>query len=67
MFALSTLSLSTSFNWDPILGDEGILAMDGFRICKGEVPNRDFFQFIPPLSGYLQAMSFKISGFSVFL
>jgi hypothetical protein len=66
VIALSILLLFLHFDLKPDLGDEGILAMDGWRICNGEIPQKDFFQFIPPLAAYLQALSFKIFSPSVF-
>jgi hypothetical protein len=66
VLALSILLLFVAFDLKPELGDEGILAMDGWRISRGEVPQRDFFQLIPPLAAYVQAFCFKILAPSVF-
>ncbi|GEM_PF-1140695 len=63
---VSVALLFLSFYLKPVLGDEGILAMDGWRISKGEVPQRDFFQFIPPLAAYIQALFFMIFSPSIF-
>jgi len=62
----SFLLLCLNFSSEPQLGDEGVLAMDGWRICRGEVPHRDFFQLIPPMAAYLQSFCLNISGVSVF-
>jgi hypothetical protein len=66
VLAISITLLFVSFNLKPVLGDEGFLAMDGWRICNGEVPQRDFFQLIPPLAAYVQAFFFAILTPSVF-
>lgn len=59
---LAVLFLVAHFNLKPVLGDEGVLAMDGWRIARGEVPHRDFFQFIPPLAGFIQAGAIRLLG-----
>lgn len=66
VFCLSIILLFFSFYFRPELGDEGILAMDGWRILRGEIPQKDFFQFIPPLSSYVQSTFFKLFGPSIF-
>lgn len=66
VISVSVLLLAVQFNFSPVFGDEGILAMDGWRIFRGEVPHRDFFQFIPPLAAYVQAAFFKVFSPSVF-
>jgi len=63
---LSIILLFVSFYFRPELGDEGILAMDGWRVYRGEIPQKDFFEFIPPLSAYIQSTFFKIFSVSVF-
>ncbi|MCX7829500.1 MAG: glycosyltransferase family 39 protein [Acidobacteria bacterium] len=62
----SLMLLFVSFDLKPELGDEGILAMDGWRIYKGQVPQKDFFQFIPPLAAYIQSAFFEIFSPSAF-
>ncbi|HNQ79136.1 MAG TPA: hypothetical protein PKJ37_11360 [Acidobacteriota bacterium] len=62
---ISFLLMCLNFASDPQLGDEGVLAMDGWRILRGEVPHRDFFQGFPPLAAYVQALSFRILSPSV--
>lgn len=66
VLSMAAAILFFSFNFNPVLGDEGVTAMDGLRISNGEVPQRDFFQFIPPLAGYIQALSFSVFQPSVF-
>lgn len=66
VLSMAAAILVFSFYFNPVLGDEGVTAMDGLRISNGEVPQRDFFQFIPPLAGYVQALSFRIFQPSVF-
>ena len=66
VLALSVFLLFVAFDLKPEPGDEGILTMDAWRISGGEVPHRDFFQFIPPLAAYIQALFFKLLGPSVF-
>lgn len=66
IFVCSIFLLFASFYFRPELGDEGILAMDGWRVWKGEIPHRDFFQFIPPLAAYVQASVFKLFSPSIF-
>lgn len=63
---LGIIPLFTHFYMRPQIGDEGILAMDAFRITKGQIPHRDFFEFIPPLAAYIQAFFFKIFGTNIF-
>jgi len=60
------LLLAVQFDLAPVLGDEGVLAMDALRISRGEVPQRDFFQFIPPMAALVQALFFKLFSPSVF-
>lgn len=63
--AVSMMLMSAQFDIGPVMGDEGILAMDGWRIFRGEAPHRDFFQFIPPLAALVQAAFFKVLSPSV--
>ncbi|HQO20948.1 MAG TPA: hypothetical protein PLA03_11385 [Acidobacteriota bacterium] len=63
--AVSVMLMAAQFDIGPVMGDEGILAMDGWRIFRGEVPHRDFFQFIPPLAALAQAAFFKVLSPSV--
>ncbi len=46
----------------PLIGEEFILFLQGERVLRGEVPYRDFFQFITPGSIYLSALLFKLFG-----
>jgi 4-amino-4-deoxy-L-arabinose transferase-like glycosyltransferase len=59
---LAVLFLVAHFNLKPVVGDEGVLAMDGWRMAQGQVPHRDFFQFIPPMAGFLQAGFIRVLG-----
>jgi hypothetical protein len=54
------------FNYGYIHGDEGIALMGGWRIFLGQIPHRDFFEFIPPFSFLLLALFFKLFGPSFF-
>lgn len=46
----------------PLIGEEFMLFIQGERIINGEVPYRDFFQFITPGSIYIAGLLFKIFG-----
>lgn len=50
------------FDYGYIHGDEGIALMGGWRIFLGQIPHRDFFEFLPPFSFLLLAGFFKIFG-----
>lgn len=63
---LAVLFLVAHFNLKPVVGDEGVLAMDGWRMSRGQVPHRDFFQFIPPMAGFIQAGFIRVLGPTVF-
>ena len=54
------------FDYGYIHGDEGIALMGGWRIFLGQIPHRDFFEFIPPFSFLLLALFFKLFGPSFF-
>lgn len=56
IYLLSLILLFVSLDLHPQVGDEGILAMDGWRIFKGEMAQKNFFQFIPPLAKYIQPL-----------
>lgn len=47
------------------LGDEGFLAYGAVRVLEGQVPNRDFVSYQPPLSFYTIAIMFKLFGTSL--
>lgn len=47
------------------LGDEGVAAMGGWRLLMGQVPGRDFFSIIPPLSFLAVAAAYAVLGVSV--
>jgi hypothetical protein len=46
----------------PLFGEEFMLFVEGERVINGEVPYRDFFQFITPGSIYIAGLLFKIFG-----
>jgi len=48
-----------------VLNDEGVTAMGGWRVAQGEIPYRDFFSVITPLSFYFSALALKLGGVSV--
>jgi len=50
------------FDYGYIHGDEGIALMGGWRIFLGQIPHRDFFEFIPPFSSLLLALFFTLFG-----
>lgn len=66
VFALGIVFVIYHLNLKPVAGDEGVLAMDAWRITQGQVPQRDFFEIIPPMAAYVQAGVFYILGPSVF-
>jgi len=45
-----------------LIGEEFILLYQAKRVLSGEVPYRDFFQFITPGSIYLAGLAFKLFG-----
>ena len=47
------------------LGDEGIICTGAWRITRGEIPYRDFFEIIPPVTFYVVAIFFKALGPSI--
>ncbi len=47
------------------LGDEGVVAMGGWRLLMGQVPGRDFFSIIPPMSFLAVAAAYAVLGVSV--
>lgn len=57
-FAFFSSMLNVGFN----VGDEGIAAVNGWRILMGEIPHRDFFEIIPPFSFLPTALFFKWLG-----
>ena len=59
---LTTLSSAAVFI---NLADEGIAAMGAWRIAEGQVPYRDFFEIIPPISLYPSALLVWLGGPSV--
>lgn len=65
IFLLGVLFITFHFDLMPVVGDEGVLAMDAWRITQGQVPQRDFFELIPPVAAYIQAGVFYILGPSV--
>ena len=54
------------FYYGYVHGDEGIALVGGWRIFLGQIPYRDFFEFIPPFSYLLLALFFKLFGASFF-
>jgi hypothetical protein len=49
----------------PLFGDEFNILVQAARVLDGQVPYRDFFQFITPGSIYLSALWLKIFGKSI--
>lgn len=47
------------------LRDEGFLAYGAVRVLAGQIPNRDFVSYQPPLSFYSLAAMFRIFGVSI--
>ncbi len=62
---LGCIYLLRAFNLKPLLGDEGVAAMDAWRIASGQIPGRDFFEIIPPFSFLPTAAAFRLLGASV--
>jgi hypothetical protein len=62
---LAVLFQSRGFNQKIYLGDEGVAAMDAWRIAQGQVPDRDFFEIIPPFSFLPTAALYALFGPSV--
>lgn len=54
------------FEYRCIPGDEGIVVQLAWKISEGQVPHRDYFFSVPPVSLLLLAAWFKIMGISVF-
>lgn len=46
----------------PLTGEEFMLLLQGERVLNGDLPYKDFFQFLTPGSIYLSALLFKIFG-----
>lgn len=44
------------------LGDEGVALVGAWRISQGEVPHRDYFEIVPPVSFLPTAAVFKVFG-----
>ncbi len=65
IFILGLLFIIFHLDLKPVVGDEGVLAMDAWRITQGQVPQRDFFEIIPPIAAYIQAALFYLVGPSV--
>jgi len=65
VFGLGALFLLVHFNLKPVAGDEGVTAVDAWRLLRGEVPQRDYFEIIPPLSAGLVSLFFRFLGLSV--
>ncbi len=49
----------------PLFGDEFNILVQAGRVLDGQVPYRDFFQFVTPGSIYLSAVWLKIAGKSI--
>ncbi len=62
---LGALFLSLHFDLKPVVGDEGVTAVDAWRMTRGELPQRDYFEIIPPLSAWSLVAVFKVLGVSV--
>lgn len=54
------------FDQKLLVGDEGVALNHAIRIMNGEIPHRDFFIFVPPLSFILNALFLKVLGESIF-
>ena len=50
------------FDQKLLLGDEGTILLDAWRIASGEIPHRDFFQGFPPASFIPTAALFLLFG-----
>jgi len=59
LFLLAHLSLK------PVVGDEGVTAVDAWRLLSGQVPHRDYFEVIPPLSAGVLSWTFRLFGVGV--
>lgn len=64
--ALGALFLLLHFDLKPVLGDEGVTAVDAWRMARGEIPHRDFFEIVPPLSAGLLSWAFSLFGLGTF-
>lgn len=62
---VSLISLTSYFHLPITDADEGILACGAERILRGQVPYRDFFSELGPVSFYLQALIFKLSSIDI--
>lgn len=65
--AVSPVYLSALGPWFFVsrpIQDIGIVIGPAWRILQGEVPHRDFFQFIGPVTPYLTATWFALAGHS---
>jgi 4-amino-4-deoxy-L-arabinose transferase-like glycosyltransferase len=63
--AASLISLIPYFHLPIVDPDEGILACGAERILRGQVPYRDFFSELGPVSFYLQALFFKLGSIDI--
>ena len=63
--ALGALYYIHVFDMKLLPGDEGVALMNGWRLSMGEVPHRDFFVIVPPVSFLPTAAAFKLFGPSV--
>jgi len=62
LFALSLAFQLRVLDEKFLLGDEGVALMGGWRVSQGEVPHRDFFEIIPPVSFLPTAAVFRLFG-----
>ena len=62
---ISFVFLLAHFTTKIEVGDEGVSALGAWRIASGQVPYRDFFEIITPLSLYVLALAYKVFGVSV--
>jgi len=65
VFACALLYLWPLRDFLSFNADEGITLASAERILRGQVPYRDFFSFVTPLSPYLTALWFKVFGTSI--
>lgn len=56
------LFLLRTFDEKLLVGDEGIAAMGAWRISQGQVPGKDYFESIPPVSFVINAIGFRLLG-----
>lgn len=63
----AVLYVFRTFTYAVDFQDEGVAGMSAWRIAQGQVPHRDFFEIVPPLSFLPAALAMKLFGPSVLL